>query len=77
MSALKFLIKKFMSAIFEEKIADNFIRFRLDQNLPKSFILNQSLSWYCLLKIVLNPDSSAPSERAGVCREKDQMSIFL
>ena len=52
------------------------IRFRLDQNLPKSFILNQSLSWYCLLKIVLNPDSSAPSERAGVCREKDQMSTF-
>ena len=46
------------------------------QIFSKILFSKHSLSWYSLSKIVLNPDSSAPSERAGVCREKDQMSTF-
>ena len=70
-------IKKYYFPIKSQKIFVNknflsfvqTIRFCLDQNLPKSFILNQSLSWWLFIEIVLNAGSSAlPSKRAGVCK---------
>ena len=54
-------IKKYYFPIKSQKIFVNknflsfvqTIRFCLDQNLPKSFILNQSLSWWLFIEIVL------------------------
>ena len=52
------------------------IRFCLERNLSKNFILNHSLSWCCLSEIVLNPDQAAPSKRAGVCSLVREVSTF-